>query len=287
MPAPTPAPELTRTPPRRVVASRTMSQQRRFRLRRTMVGGGLLLVAFLLLKILGPDASGAEGISPSAPTGGATGATAGATTSASAGQSSPTNSSDSATSGASSPVAKVVQSGDGKIAVLAVPGADTGVKGTTKTFTVEAEGGLGLDLPQFAAMVRRVLSDPRGWERADGVHFVALSAAQLAQGTVPDIRITLASPDLTDTLCAPLRTMGEVSCNQNGRAIINAKRWALGVSYYPQLDSYRTYVINHEVGHSLNHPHAACPGPGQKAPIMQQQTLGLQGCTPWPFPVAS
>ena len=67
--------------------------------------------------------------------------------------------------------------------------------------------------------------------------------------------------------------------------MLNVARWAHGVpNYGAPLAAYRQYMINHETGHRLGRGHELCPGPGQPAPVMQQQTLGLHGCTPYAWP---
>ena len=70
--------------------------------------------------------------------------------------------------------------------------------------------------------------------------------------------------------------------------ILNLDRWYLSVPDYVNakvpLDTYRTYMINHESGHQLGHGHELCSGHGRPAPVMQQQTLGLHGCVANPGP---
>ncbi len=175
--------------------------------------------------------------------------------------------------------------GNGTIRPVPVTGAQSRATGRVVRYTVEAEGRLGVDLEEFAAVVRRTLLDRRGWQDEEGIRFVWVSPRQRAKGVRPDVRVTLASPRTTDRLCAPMTTRGDVSCWNKGRAVINSRRWVKGAaSYRGDLDGYRTYVINHEVGHGLGWGHEPCRRTGRRAPVMLQQTLGLDGCRAWPYP---
>jgi hypothetical protein len=180
---------------------------------------------------------------------------------------------------------KVPQDGNGKITVVSVPGAAVATTGRTVTYTVEVEGGLGVNPTEVAATVQSVLLDPKGWQKVDGVRFVNVTPAQAAKGAHVDVRVTLASPGLTDKLCAPMRTLSQVSCWNGERSVLNFRRWALGDdSYGADVARYRIYQVNHEVGHGLGHQHRVCAGKGERAPVMVQQTLDLGGCKPWPYP---
>ena len=100
-----------------------------------------------------------------------------------------------------------------------------------------------------------------------------------------DLRIVLATPETADQLCAPLDTGGRLSCRNGEDVVINAWRWQFGADSYPgDLTGYRRYVVNHETGHALGYPHVSCPESEQRAPVMLQQTKGLEGCEPNPWP---
>lgn len=146
------------------------------------------------------------------------------------------------------------------------------------TYRVELEDGLPFDGAEVAEFVHTVLEDERGWPGVSDVRFSRTHDDA-------ELRIIVASPSLTDQLCAPLDTGGELSCRIEDRVVLNAMRWAEGTpDYAGQLEAYRTYLVNHEVGHSLGYGHAECPGAGEPAPVMMQQTKGIGECeiNPWP-----
>lgn len=173
------------------------------------------------------------------------------------------------------------QSASGEL--VTVPGNEDAPReaATVRPVRVQVEEGLPVDGEAFADFVLRVLNDERGWGHDGSVVFSRTDGPS-------DLSVVLASPALTDELCRPLRTVGEYSCGRGGRAVLNAERWSEGAE--PFLDGggniteYRQYLVNHEVGHLLGHPHEACPAPGGTAPIMLQQTMRLEGCLPnsWP-----
>ncbi|AAZ54656.1 putative membrane protein [Thermobifida fusca YX] len=169
-------------------------------------------------------------------------------------------------------VVEEVPSASGELRVVEGDGEVVG-EGTLLRYLVEVEEGLPGDPADFAAAVEHVLSDPRSW-----THDGTLAFQRVDEEPV-DFRVTLASPETVDQQCAPLQTNGYVSCFSGERAMINQNRWVSGVPHFDgDLETYRAYVINHEVGHALGYGHVDCPAPGEPAPVMQQQTFGLQGC---------
>jgi hypothetical protein len=178
-----------------------------------------------------------------------------------------------------------VEKGKGKVSV--VDGASE-VMGTgpLRRFAVEVENGIDVDAPAFAQAVEETLGDPRSWGRGGRMSFQRVGRADVAAGDY-DFKVTLVSPGSIETYCPGVGTGGYTSCRYGERAVINLARWATAVPHYDgDIATYREYVVNHEVGHVLGNGHVDCPGPGQLAPVMVQQTLDLEGCekNAWPYP---
>lgn len=158
-----------------------------------------------------------------------------------------------------------------------------GTDGPLLHYRVAVEQGTGQDVDSFAVAVDEVLGDPRSWIASE-----ELRLRRVAEADDADFTVYLATPDTSERMCAEggLSTEGYTSCRLPGQVIINLARWLEAVpDYGAPLAIYRAYVVNHEVGHELGEGHQACPGPGEPAPVMQQQTYGLDGCAAnaWPY----
>lgn len=173
----------------------------------------------------------------------------------------------------------VPQVGDGRLNVVPGKVAAPVEDAEHIDVAVSVEGGLAVDGEAFATFVMGTLNDPRSWAN-DGYSFARTDEN-------PDVTVILASPDTSDELCRPLQTNGTLSCRNGDRAVLTWYRWVNGMEEYADdRNAYRHYLVNHEVGHFVGQGHVGCPGRGKPAPVMMQQTLGLQGCAPnaWPYP---
>ncbi|MCU0667215.1 MAG: DUF3152 domain-containing protein [Patescibacteria group bacterium] len=144
-------------------------------------------------------------------------------------------------------------------------------------YKITTDGNVKSDLDEFRAKVSETLNDPRGWLQA-GASFVEVNSGE-------QFEIQLIEPSLL-----PVKYPGicdsYYSCRVGRYVMINDDRWQNATNVWTgTLRDYRHMVVNHEVGHRLGLGHYNCPGAGQLAPLMQQQSINLQGClfNPWPL----
>ena len=149
----------------------------------------------------------------------------------------------------------------------------------TYTYCTNVRGVSTVELPGLQAKLASTYSDARGWNMGGLVAF--------KYGTTGcDFTIWLAADN-------QMTSFGGVcdvtwSCRSGNNVVLNFDRWqnasptwnAAGLA----LDEYRSMQINHETGHRLGFSHRQCTGAGDPAPLMQQQSIHLDGCVfnAWP-----
>jgi hypothetical protein len=146
------------------------------------------------------------------------------------------------------------------------------------TYDVTSRGEITANMAEFRTQANATLNDGRGWAR------MGVSFQEVASGGMFTLVMSEASQ-------MPSFSSGcgmEYSCRAGRYVVINQDRWLGATPSWNNaggsIRDYRHMVINHEIGHWLGHDHATCGGPGQAAPVMQQQSIDLQGCSfnPWP-----
>ncbi|WEV74199.1 DUF3152 domain-containing protein [Bifidobacterium sp. ESL0798] len=153
------------------------------------------------------------------------------------------------------------------------------------SYCVSGKGDVGDAgvIQSFENVVFRTLNDPRGWPRA-GATFT-----YNADSSHCDFTVYLAQASQMQTFSA--NCSNSYSCCVGDNVIINQDRYNEAtpqlLSAGMSLDRYREMVINHETGHRLGHldNQPSCPASGSPAPLMQEQSMSLRGCTPneWPL----
>ena len=151
----------------------------------------------------------------------------------------------------------------------------------TVTYRVETRGRIVASLGEFKKQAQETYDDPRGW-RGAGIAFRRV-------GSGASFVLVLSEASQVPTFSSGCSA--EWSCRVGDHVIINQMRW-LNASpmWHQEKESRRDYrhmVVNHETGHWLGHDHAYCPSAGALAPVMQQQSKGLQGCKPNPWPTVA
>lgn len=150
----------------------------------------------------------------------------------------------------------------------------------TYSYCVATRGVDASYLPGLQAKLAAVLTDVRGWSLNGEVSFVPASSNC-------SFTVWLSAANQMSSFGAICDSLW--SCTVSPNVIINFDRWQGASSAWNaaggSLEDYRVMVINHETGHWLGFGHRHCGGPGQAAPVMQQQSIDLEGCrfNQWPL----
>ena len=150
----------------------------------------------------------------------------------------------------------------------------------TVTYRIETRGRITTSVKAFARLAAQTYADPRGWRNA-GVAFKRVRGPS-------SFSLVLAEASWLPRFSSACSV--QWSCRAGRYVVINQLRWTNASPSWngagKSLRDYRNLVVNHETGHWLGHGHLGCPGPGRLAPVMMQQSKGLDGCrhNPWPLP---
>jgi len=146
------------------------------------------------------------------------------------------------------------------------------------TYHVETRGRIVADLKVFKKQAQVTYDDHRGWRRS-GISFRRLRRG----GSFTLVLSAAARMTSFSSTCS-----AQWSCRVGRYVIINQARWLHASPLWHRVGEtrrdYRHMVVNHETGHWLGHDHRDCPANGALAPVMQQQSKGLDGCRPNPWP---
>jgi len=126
-----------------------------------------------------------------------------------------------------------------------------------------------------ATKIGEVLSNPAGWPLGGRVKLMGAET-----GCNFDINIIL-EKDMTkvDPGCE-----GQTTCLAGNQIALSSAAWStVPAKWSGTLDSYRTELVNHEVGHWLGYQHAACMGAtpvSGDVPILAAPDVTVSGCSP-------
>lgn len=156
-------------------------------------------------------------------------------------------------------------------------------KNYTITYDISSRGTVKGDLEEFRRIAAETYADKRGWIRAGVTMKEVESGGQLHVVLASGTEVKAASP----VVCSD-----ELSCRVGNQVLVNDDRWMNASDAYNALNvsllDYRRMVINHETGHYFGHDHIVyCETGTGLGPVMLQQSTGLRGCKPNPWPLPS
>lgn len=140
-------------------------------------------------------------------------------------------------------------------------------------YSVSIDPTIKRSLVNFKKQIRKILENPKTW----CIRFKE-------DNENPDFIIFLTTDSAINQACK----LRGLSCADWSKNIIyiNNDNWSKGSKKSGlNLEDYRIYVINHEIGHILGIHNHLKPKKGCKVPVMNQSTLGIGKGLPnmWPL----
>jgi Protein of unknown function (DUF3152) len=158
----------------------------------------------------------------------------------------------------------------------------SGGKTIVRTYCVAVNGVNISVLAELSGKLAATYNDARGWNDSGRIAFEPVTSG--CQYTV------------WMSAAAQMTSFGAIcdnyyNCQVGASVILNYDRWTTATPPWNKaggnLEDYHTLMIDHETGHRLGFlDNPTCPGPGQPAPVMMQQSINLHGCVfnVWPRP---